>query len=466
MNGKKYHSNGVGTTSFINGRLPNCFERSFVMFVQQYFHWIRMRQLFIPVCSPDKGGVCMSKTEQNYQIAKEQYAQIGVDTDQVLKVLKETPISINCWEIDDLTGLEDFDSTLSGGIAATGNAAGKPRSREEYLANLNTALDMIPGNTKLALHAIYHDGPKMRRCDIGPEHFDSWIEFAKERNIGLDYNPTYFSDPMADSGFTLSSSDESVREFWIQHGKLSRKVGERFGKELGQVCITNHWIPDGFKDTTVDKCAPRERLIDSLDQIFEEPIDPAYNLDSVESKLFGLGTESYVTGSHEFYTNYVMDRKNCIICLDTGHFHPTESVAAKLSSYLVFDKQIMLHVSRPVRWDSDHVPVVDDETKAIMQEVVRGKNGLTNVHIGTDFFDASVNRIAATVVGARATRRALMLALLEPSTELVQAEAEGDLTKRLVLLEESKSMPASLVWDMFCEMEGVPGSDWLSSISY
>lgn len=408
----------------------------------------------------------MSKIEQNYQVAKELYAQMGVDTDQVLKTLKETPISLHCWQIDDLTGLESFDSTLSGGIAAFGNAPGKPRSREEYMANLSQALDLVPGNTKLALHSIYHDGPKMRRCDIGPEHFDSWIAFAKERKIGLDYNPTYFSDPMADSGFTLSSGDESIRQFWIQHGKLSRQVGERFGKELGQVCITNHWIPDGYKDTTVDKCAPRERLIDSLDQIFAQPIDSKYNIDSVESKLFGLGSESYVTGSHEFYTNYVTSRKNCIICLDAGHFHPTESVAAKLSSYLVFDQQVMLHVSRPVRWDSDHVTIVDEETKAIMQEIVRGKNGLKNVHIGTDYFDASVNRIAATVTGARATRRALMLALLEPSKELMAAEAAGDFTKRLVLIEEAKSMPASLVWDMFCEMEGVPGSDWLKTIAY
>lgn len=406
----------------------------------------------------------MSKAEQNYRIAKEQYAALGVDTDQVLRILRETPISLHCWQIDDLTGLEDFDAVLSGGLAATGNAPGKPRSREEYMSNLSRALDLIPGKTKLALHAIYHDGPKLSRCEIGPEHFDGWIAFARERGIGLDYNPTYFNDPMADSGFTLSSADESVRQFWIEHGKRSRLVGERFGRELGQTCITNHWIPDGYKDCTMDKCAPRERLIDSLDQIFAQPIAKEYNIDSVESKLFGIGSEAYVTGSHEFYTNYVMSRQNCIICLDAGHFHPTESVAAKLSSYLVFGQEVMLHVSRPVRWDSDHVPIVDDETRAIMQEIVRGRDGLRRVHIGTDYFDASVDRIAATVTGARATRRALMLALLEPSETLIRAEAEGDLTRRLVLMEESKSMPASLVWDMFCEMEGVPGGDWLERL--
>ena len=339
----------------------------------------------------------MKRVEENYQMAKELYAQMGVDTDQVLKTLSEVPISVHCWQIDDLTGFENPNAVLSGGIAAIGNAPGKPESKEEFIEQLDQALDMIPGNTKLALHAVYLDtqGKKVARNEILPEHFAGWVDYAKKRGIGLDFNPTYFSHPMSDSGFTLASSDEGVRNFWIEHGKRCRKIGEYFGKELGQPCITNHWIGDGYKDHTIDKVAPRMRLKDSLDQIFAVPIDWKYNIDSVESKLFGLGSEAYVPGSHEFYTNYVMTQKNCILCMDAGHFHPTETVSAKISSYLVFGQELMLHVSRPVRWDSDHVVMLDDETKAIMQEIVRYQ-ALDKVHIGLDFFDASINRVAAT----------------------------------------------------------------------
>lgn len=407
----------------------------------------------------------MGNTAKNYEIAKEMYAAFGVDTDKALEILKKVPVSVHCWQIDDLTGFEDFNAVLSGGIAATGNAPGKPKSKEEYMTNLNKALDRIPGNTKLALHAVYleNNGKKIGRDEILPEHFTQWIDFAKERKIGLDFNPTYFSHPMADSGYTLSSRDEKVRSFWIEHGKRCRDIGESFGKALGQPCITNHWIPDGDKDTTVDKLAPRLRLKDSLDQIFSRPIDRNYNIDSVESKLFGLGSESYVTGSHEFYTNYVTDKKNCIICMDMGHFHPTELVSAKLSSYLAFDQEIMLHVSRPVRWDSDHVVALDDETKAVMEEIAR-YNAFDRVHIGTDFFDASINRIAATVIGARNVRKALLCALLQPVDTLKQAETDGDTTKRLALLEELKTLPAGLVWERFCEEENVPGSNWYSDL--
>ena len=404
----------------------------------------------------------MKRVEENYQMAKELYAQMGVDTDQVLKTLSEVPISVHCWQIDDLTGFENPNAVLSGGIAAIGNAPGKPESKEEFIEQLDQALDMIPGNTKLALHAVYLDtqGKKVDRNEILPEHFAGWVDYAKKRGIGLDFNPTYFSHPMSDSGFTLASSDEGVRNFWIEHGKRCRKIGEYFGKELGQPCITNHWIGDGYKDHTIDKVAPRMRLKDSLDQIFAEPIDWKYNIDSVESKLFGLGSEAYVPGSHEFYTNYVMTQKNCILCMDAGHFHPTETVSAKISSYLVVGQELMLHVSRPVRWDSDHVVMLDDETKAIMQEIVRYQ-ALDKVHIGLDFFDASINRVAATVIGARNARKALLYALLEPSEELIRVEQEGNLTRRLALSEEMKTMPAGLVWDMFCEMEGVPGTEWL-----
>lgn len=404
----------------------------------------------------------MNKTEQNYQVAKELYAEFGVDTDQVLETLKKTPISVHCWQIDDLQGFENPDAVLTGGIAATGNAPGKPESKEEYMKNLNQALDLIPGATKLALHAVYleNNGKPVERNEILPEHFAGWVDYAKNRNIGLDFNPTYFSHPMSESGFTLASSDEGIRSYWIEHGKRCRDIGAYFGRELGQPCITNHWIGDGYKDITVDKLEPRMRLKDSLDQIFEKKIDWKYNIDSVESKLFGLGSESYVPGSHEFYTNYVLTNKNCIVCMDAGHFHPTETVSSKISSYLAFNQQIMLHVSRPVRWDSDHVVIVDEETKAIMEEIVRC-GGLEQVHIGLDYFDASINRVTATVIGARCARKALLLALLQPTEELKKLELEGNLTKRLGLLEEVKSLPFGLVWDMFCEMEQVPGKEWI-----
>lgn len=407
----------------------------------------------------------MSNTKRNYEVAKELYAKFGVDTDKALETLRKTPISVHCWQIDDLTGFENPNAVLSGGIAAFGNAPGKPKSKEEYMANLDKALSFIPGAKKLALHAVYLNnfGEKVERDQIEPKHFAEWVEYAKEKGIGLDFNPTYFSHEKASEGFTLASKDEEVRQFWIEHGKRCRKIGEYFGRELGQTCITNHWIPDGYKDNTIDKIGPRLRLKDSLNQIFEEKIDPRYNLDSVESKLFGLGSESYVVGSHEFYTNYVMTNNNCIICMDAGHFHPTELVSQKISSYLAFDREIMLHVSRPVRWDSDHVVLLDDETKAIMEEIVR-YDALDKVHIGLDFFDASIERISATVIGARNAKKALLSALLQPSEELIKVEKEDNFTKRLALSEEVKSLPFGLVWDMFCEMENVPNSEWVKEI--
>lgn len=400
--------------------------------------------------------------EQGYKTAKEIYEGFGVDTDQVLNILKQVPISIHCWQLDDLQGFESPEAELTGGIAATGNAPGKPKTKKEFMANLDKALAHIPGKTKLAVHAIYleSNGRQVSRDKLEPSHFSNWVDYAKKKNIGLDFNPTYFSHPLSESGFTLSSSDEHIRRFWVEHGKRCRKIGEYFGRELNQVCITNHWIPDGFKDHTIDKLGPRMRLEQSLDEIFEERLDMSYNIDSLESKLFGLGSESYVVGSHEFYTNYVMDKKNSIVCLDAGHFHPTEVISSKISSYLAFNQKLMLHVSRPVRWDSDHVVMLDDETKAIMEEIVR-QGALPQVYIGTDFFDASINRVAATIIGARNVRKALLVALLQPTAKLKELEAEGNLTGRLALYEECKQLPFGLVWDMFCEMEGVPGSSWL-----
>jgi len=406
----------------------------------------------------------MKNIAKNYEIAKEIYAEYGVDTDKAIEIARRTPISINCWQLDDLTGFENPDMKLSGGIEATGNAPGKPKNKDEYMKHLDTALSLIPGNTKLALHAVYSDtkGEKVDRNQLEPKHFAFWVDYAKDKKITLDFNPTYFSHEKADSGFTLASKDKEIRDFWIEHGKRSRIIGAYFGKELGVPCITNHWIPDGYKDTTIDKLGPRERLAESLDEIFSEPIDPKYNIDSVESKLFGIGSESYVVGSHEFYTNYVAYRNNCILCMDAGHYHPTEVISSKISSYLAFGKELMLHLSRPVRWDSDHVIVVDDELKAIMEEIVRN-NALDKVHIGLDFFDASINRIAATVIGARNARKALLMALLEPTRMLKDAEYADNFTKRLALLEETKTLPFGLVWDKLCEMENVCGSEWINN---
>lgn len=406
----------------------------------------------------------MSKREQRYQIAREIYAEHGIDTQAALETLKKTPISVHCWQLDDLTGFENFNSVLTGGIQATGNAPGKPKSVEEFFQHLDKAIALIPGAMKLALHAIYPIADRVpERNAIAPEDFSAWVDYAKKKGIGLDFNPTYFSHPMADSGLTLTSEDETVRKYWIEHGIACRKVGAYFGRELGQPCITNHWIGDGSKDHRVDKVGPRERLTDSLDQIFAEDVGREYNIDSVESKLFGLGVESYTPGSHEFYTNYAMLRNNCIVCMDAGHFHPTEVISDKLASYLCFGREIMLHVSRPVRWDSDHVVMLDDETKAIMQEIVRA-DALDRVHIGTDYFDASINRVAATVIGARNAKKALLYALLQPNAALKQAEAEGNFTKRLALLEEAKALPFGIVWEVFCEQENVLGSAWINEL--
>ena len=400
--------------------------------------------------------------QSNYEIAREIYAKYGVDTDKALKTLSKVPVSIHCWQIDDLTGFENPNAKLSGGIAATGNAGGKPTSMKEYFEQLTEALNLIPGKKKVATHAIYLDNGGVNNVDrdaITPEHFTHWVEFAKKMGVGLDFNPTYFSHPKAEDGFTLSSNNEEIRKFWVEHGKRCRKIGEYFGRETGQTCYTNHWIPDGFKDITVDKLGPRKLLEKSLDEIFEEKIDPKYNVDSVESKLFGLGSESYVTGSHEFYSNYVANKKNCIICLDAGHFHPTEVISAKLSSYLAFGQEVMLHVSRPVRWDSDHVTIMDEETKNIMEEIVRC-DALDKVHIGLDFFDASINRVAATAIGGRTAQKCLLLALLEPTEELKNYEHTGDYTKRLALLEEIKTLPFGFVWAKYLDMNGCAQDDW------
>ena len=396
------------------------------------------------------------QVQDAYAMAKERYAMLGVDTDTSLETLAQIPISLHCWQGDDVGGFESPDAELGGGLAATGNYPGKARNADELRRDLDKAYSLIPGVHRLNLHSIYAEtgGRQVERNALQPEHFSAWVDWAKENGHGLDFNPSFFSHPMAESGFTLASCDAGIRRFWIEHGIACRKIGEHFGRQLGTPCVTNIWIPDGFKDTPVDRKTPRQLLKSSLDAVLAEKIDPAYNLDAVESKLFGLGSESYVVGSHEFYLGYAITN-NILLCLDSGHFHPTEVISDKLSSVLMFVDEVLLHVSRGVRRDSDHVVTLTDELRAIAQEIVRG-SFLERVHIGLDFFDASINRVAAWVIGARSTMRTLLMALLEPLGQMRELETEGDYTARLALLEELKGLPFGAVWDYFCLQQGVP----------
>jgi L-rhamnose isomerase len=391
-----------------------------------------------------------------YALAKERYAGLGVDTDQALSELKNVSISLHCWQGDDVGGFENTGEGLSGGIAATGNYPGKARNADELRKDLDQAYKMIPGKHRLNLHAIYAEtgGKKVDRAALQPEHFSRWVDWAKKNGHGLDFNPTLFSHPMASSGFTLSSYDPAVRKYWIDHCIACRKIGASFGEALGTACVTNIWIPDGFKDVPFDRKTPRMLLINALDEVLAEKINPSYNLDAVEGKLFGIGAESYTTGSHEFYMGYAVSRQ-VLLCLDAGHFHPTETIADKLSAALLFVPELLLHVSRGVRWDSDHVVINNDDLQLISQEVVRG-GFLKKIHIGLDYFDASINRVAAWSIGTRNTLKAIMGALLEPAATLRAFEKEGDYTSRLGYLEELKSLPSGAVWDYYCLQQSAP----------
>jgi len=396
-----------------------------------------------------------------YAYAKEVYALRGIDVDAAMKKADAIPVSMHSWQGDDLIGFDGVGA-LTGGIATTGNYPGRARTADELRSDIAEAVSMIPGKLRIALHACHAEtnGKQVDRDAYTIAFFQNWVDWAKEHTLGLDFNPTFFSHPKMDGDFSLASAKECTRKFWIEHGKRCREIGAEFGRQLGTPCITNFWMPDGYKDIPADTAAPRLRMMESLDQIFAEKIDPAYGLDSLESKLFGFGIESYTVVSHEFALSYCLS-KNKLVCLDAGHFHPTESIASKLTAIAPFVDGIMLHVSRGIRWDSDHVVVWDDGLQQIMDEIVHNAYE-KKVNIGLDYFDASINRIAAWVIGTRNVRKALLQSCLTPLADWRDAENQGDFTTRLALHEESKSLPFAPVWDYYCMTSGVPvRQDWI-----
>ncbi len=401
--------------------------------------------------------------EKAYEIAKERYAAIGVDTDAAMEKLQNIQLSLHCWQADDVSGFEDA-GVLTGGIQATGNYPGKARSIEELQADIEKVVSLLPGNHRLSLHASYADfretGPADRN-ELEPKHFESWMQWAEKNGMKLDFNSTSFSHPKSED-LTLSSPKEDIRQFWVEHTKRCRAIADEMGRRQGDPAMLNIWIHDGSKDMTVNRMKYRAILKKSLDEILEQKYE--WMRDSVESKVFGIGLESYTVGSNDFYIGYAA-QKGIMVTLDTGHFHPTESIGDKMSSLLLFTPEVMLHVSRPVRWDSDHVTIINDETLDLTKEIVRC-DALDRVHIGLDYFDASINRIGAYVIGARATQKCLLQALLEPLTTLREYEAEGKGFERLALLEECKSLPWNAVWDMFCLKNNVPvGEEFIADVN-
>ncbi|MDN7242125.1 L-rhamnose isomerase [Planococcus sp. N028] len=405
--------------------------------------------------------------KSQFDEAKKEYEQWGVDVEAVFDKLKKVPISVHCWQGDDVGGFEINKEALSGGIDVTGNYPGKASTPEELRKDIEKALSLIPGKHRVNLHAIYAetDGEVVERDQLQPKHFEKWVAWAKQLGLGLDFNPTLFSHQKAAGGLTLSHPDPEIRKFWVDHCIASRKIGEYFGKELGTPCLTNIWIPDGYKDTPSDRLTPRKRLKESLDEIFAVEIDERFNIDAVESKLFGIGSESYVVGSHEFYLSYAL-KNNKLCLLDTGHYHPTEMVSNKISAMLLFNDKLALHVSRPVRWDSDHVVTFDDELKEIALEIVRN-DALEQVMIGLDFFDASINRVAAWTIGTRNMIKALLYGMLLPNDYLKELQEQGDFTRRLALLEEFKTYPFGAIWNQYCETMEVPVKEqWLEEVMH
>lgn len=401
---------------------------------------------------------------KEYTIARDIYAELGVDTEKALERIQNIPLSIHCWQADDVMGFEGA-SQLTGGILATGNYPGRARNAEELRKDFEFAHRLIPGVHRLNLHAMYLEqkGKRVDRNEIEPMHYEGWIDWARSIGIALDFNPTFFSHEKSSSGFTLSHWDSGIRMFWIEHGKRSRRIAQHIGQKLGTLCTNNFWIPDGWKDHPADRIGPRMRLMEALDEIFSEELDSTFSIDAVESKLFGIGSEAYVVGSHEFYLCYALKR-GIALTLDAGHFHPTEQIADKIPSFLPFFPKLLLHVSRPMRWDSDHVVLWDDTTESIMREIHRAC-AWDRVYIALDFFDASVNRIAAWILGARNTLKAILYALLEPVDRIRKAEEEGNLAERLAYREEIKTLPFGAVWDEFCERSGTPiRMNWLKEV--
>ncbi len=404
--------------------------------------------------------------ERAYQWARERYHQLGVDTVGALGRLAHIPISINCWQADDVGGFEGAGEITGGGIMATGEFPGKARNPAELRKDFEFAYSLIPGSHRFNLHASYLDAPdkKVDRDQIEPAHYAGWSQWAKDVGVPVDFNPTFFSHPLANGGFTLASKDRKIREFWIEHGKRAREVSAYLGREQGSPSLNNFWMPDGYKDEPADRLGHRELMIASLDEVFSKKYPMTETIDAVESKLFGIGSESYVVGSHDFYLAYALTR-NIVLTMDAGHYHPTESIAEKITAILPFTGKLMLHLSRPVRWDSDHVVILDDPTRAIFREIKRA-DAFDSTYLAVDFFDGSINRIGAWVVGIRSTQKAALSALLEPTDRLIAAEEEGDFTTRLALSEELRTLPMGAVWDKFCLEEGVPpGPSWLDNVA-
>ncbi len=398
-----------------------------------------------------------------YEEAKSRYARLGVDVEKAMEELALIPISIHCWQGDDVTGFENENGCLSGGIQATGNYPGKARTSLELMADFDKAISLIPGKKRINLHASYaiFDGEKVDRDQLEPRHFEAWVDYAKARNLGIDFNPTFFSHEKA-SGLTLSSSDAQTRAFWVRHGIACRRIAAYFARELKSPCLCNVWIPDGLKDVPADRMGPRLLLKDSLDQIFEEKLEGV--IDCVESKVFGIGLEAYTAGSSEFYMSYAASHPGVYLLLDNGHYHPTEMVSDKIPSLLCFFDKVPLHITRPVRWDSDHVVRLEDEVKEIAAEIVRN-DALSKVLIGLDFFDASINRIAAWVIGTRNIEKALLYALLHPHAKLKGLQEAGNFTELMMFQEECKTLPFGAVWEEYCVRQNVPkNEDWYQTV--
>lgn len=410
----------------------------------------------------------VKKISAAYKLARDAYAEHGVDTEKAIRKALSIPISLHCWQADDVRGLETPREGLDGGgIMATGGYPGRARNGDEMRSDISKVLQLLPGKQRLNLHAFYAEtGEKsVDRDALEPRHFSRWLDWAKTEKIGLDFNPTYFAHPLANDGYTLSHRDKKIRQFWIDHAHASRRVAQHFGKQLKSPCINNHWVPDGAKDMPADRFSPRQRLRDSYDEIFaNQKINRTHCVDAVEGKLFGLGSEEYVVGSQEFYSNYALSR-DMMLCLDLGHFHPTESVADKVSTHLQFHKNLLVHTSRPVRWDSDHVVTLDDAVRNFFLEIARG-NAWNRINIALDFFDASINRIGAYVIGTRASRQAILAGLLDPSAQIKAAEKAGRGHERLALMEHARALPWGAVWDELCQRAGVPaGADWLTEVA-